>query len=144
MTYVLRLARLILVILALIPEGSHLFSLISKMRLDKAAYLAAQRAYDGWALFGIVITGALLSMLGLTIVLYQKGEPYLLSLLAFLCIVASQVIFWLCIFPQNRATEQWTMLPENWETLRATWEYSHAASAVLTFLAFLLLIIRSN
>jgi hypothetical protein len=57
----LRLVSVILVALILVPEGSHLFSLINKMRLDKVSYLAAQRAYDGWALFGIVIAAALLS-----------------------------------------------------------------------------------
>jgi hypothetical protein len=32
------------------------------------------------------------------------------------------------------------MLPANFETLRTSWEYSHAASAVLSFAAFLLLL----
>jgi hypothetical protein len=39
------------------------------------------------------------------------------------------------VFPGNQATENWTSVPEGWETLRARWEYGHAASAVLTFLA---------
>jgi hypothetical protein len=144
MIHVLRLASLILVAIVLIPEGSHLFSLISKMRLDKAAYLAAQRAYDGWALFGIVIAAALLSTLALTYVLHQRSEPYLMPLIAFLWIGASQVIFWVYIFPANRATGQWTTLPDDWETLRAAWEYAHAASAILTFLAFIFLIVRAS
>ena len=76
MIYFLRLASLIFVALALVPAGSHLFSLANKMRLDRNAYLDAQ-------------------------------------------------------------------LPEQWTALRTTWEYSHAASAILTFLAFLLLIVAS-
>ncbi|MGE0006960.1 MAG: hypothetical protein AB7S92_15400 [Parvibaculaceae bacterium] len=144
MIQILRLASLVSVVLALVPAGAHLFALVNKMRLGKAEYLAAQRAYDGWSLFGIVIAAALLSTLALTFALYRRGEACLLSLLAFLCIVATQVVFWAYTFPANRATANWTELPDNWETLRATWEYSHAASALLTFLAFLLLIVRTG
>ena len=143
MTYFLRLASLIFVALALVPAGSHLFSLMSKMRLDRDAYLEAQRAYDGWSLFGIVVVGALLSTLALIVALHRTGEPPFLSLLAFLCIVATQVIFWIYTFPANRATSNWTTPPDNWTVLRATWEYSHAASAALTFIAFLSLIVTS-
>ncbi len=36
----------------------------------------------------------------------------------------------------NAATENWTVMPENWEALRMQWEYGHAVNAVLTFVAF--------
>ncbi|HZM33925.1 MAG TPA: hypothetical protein VFC18_05460 [Burkholderiales bacterium] len=39
----------------------------------------------------------------------------------------------------NRATENWTRLPAHWLELRAQWEYSHAASAVLNLLALVVL-----
>ena len=38
--------------------------------------------------------------------------------------------------PVNAATQNWTVQPENWEALRAQWEYSHAANAAVNFLAF--------
>ena len=143
MIYFLRLASLIFVALALVPAGSHLFSLVNKMRLDRNAYLDAQRAYDGWSLFGIVVVAALLSTLALMLALYRTGQPFILALLASLCIVATQLVFWTYTYPANRATGNWTVLPEQWTALRTTWEYSHAASAILTFLAFLLLIVAS-
>lgn len=34
-----------------------------------------------------------------------------------------------------------TVLPEGWETLRYQWEYSHAASAILNFVALFTLLL---
>lgn len=61
--YGLRVISLIFVALAFIPASAHFFAMFNKMKLDGASYLAAQRAYDGWSLFGIVVLGALLSRL---------------------------------------------------------------------------------
>lgn len=59
---------------------------------------------------------------------------------AFSLIVLTQVIFWSFTFPANKQTANWTTLPPDWEQLRVRWEYSHAASAVLSFLALVALI----
>jgi hypothetical protein len=144
MLYALRVISVLFAALALVPAGAHLFSLFSKMRLGEEAYLASQRAYDGWSLFAIVVIGALLSSLALTIALYRASEPYLLAAVAFLCLVGTQVLFWIFTFPANRATENWTMLPEGWETLRTQWEYSHAGAAILNAAALLLLVLAST
>ena len=108
---------------------------------DRAAYLISQRAYDGWSLFAIVIVGALVSTLALSIWFNRSGEPYWLVATAFLCIAATQVIFWLLTFPTNKATHNWTVLPEGWGTPRYQWEYSHAASAILNFVALFVLLL---
>lgn len=44
----------LLTALAWAPSAAHLFALPNKIHMAEAAYFAAQRAYDGWALFGIV------------------------------------------------------------------------------------------
>ena len=36
----------------------------------------------------------------------------------------------------NQATQNWTMLPDNWQVLRSQWEYAHAVRAILYVLAF--------
>jgi hypothetical protein len=41
----------------------------------------------------------------------------------------------LLTYPANVATNNWTAVPANWTELRTRWEYSHAASAVITFVA---------
>src|SRR5262249_40850198 len=61
---------------------------------------------------------------------------FVLALLAFLCIALTLVVFFIWTYPANEATNNWTMIPDNWEQLRTEWEYSHAANAVITFAAF--------
>ena len=63
------------------------------------------------------------------------GPPFTLALIALLLLVGELIVFWGFTAPVNRATENWTMLPGNWEELRAQWEYSHAARAFLYVLA---------
>src|SRR5262249_53798245 len=42
--------------------------------------------------------------------------------------------------PINAATNNWTIAPEAFEAARQQWEYSHAANAVPTFVAFVAII----
>jgi hypothetical protein len=144
MIYGLRVVSILFAALALVPAGAHLFSMVSKMRLTGTGYLISQRAYDGWNMFAIVVIGALVATLTLTIALYRSGEPYLSAGLAFLCIVATQASFWSFTYPANTATENWTVLPDRWEALRIQWEYSHAGSAMLNAAALLLLVFSST
>jgi hypothetical protein len=75
----IRLASLLFAVLALIPAGAHLFSMNNKLRLGRTDYLVAQRAYDGWSLFAIVMIGALLSTLLLSLWLYRAAQPFKLT-----------------------------------------------------------------
>lgn len=144
MLYGLRVTSILFAALALMPAAAHLFSMISKLRLDADDYLVSQRAYDGWNLFAVVVIGALLSTFALTFALYRADRPYLLAASAFACLAGTQLIFWSFTFPANAATENWTVLPEGWELWRARWEYSHAASAVLNAVALSLLVLDST
>ena len=128
------------VALALVPAGAHLAELPHKFRLPAHDYLVVQQLYAGWSLFGAVVAGALLSTGVLTVL--ERREPRLLNaaLLAFLCILGTQIVFWVFTQPVNRATRNWTVLPENWVQLRNHWEYSHAASAVLNLIALFALL----
>ncbi len=127
--------------LILIPAGAHLFSLASKMRLPPDQYMTAQRAYDAWALFGIAIAAAVVLTAVHTWLVFDRTPAMLLSSLACLGVLATQVIFWLYTYPMNVASSNWTAIPDNFEAARQQWEYSHAASAVILFavlLAFVL------
>jgi membrane-anchored protein YejM (alkaline phosphatase superfamily) len=97
--------------------------------------MVMQTIYTGWALFGIVIFAAMLLTLLHAILRRSERVALLLSLAAFVCLVATQVIFWMFTYPMNVASSNWTVTPDHFETARRQWEYSHAASAVLTFLA---------
>lgn len=136
-----RLAALIFVALALVPAGAHLASLLNKINRAPEAYLIMQQAYNGWALFGIVVFGALLTTALHTILVWRQRGPFWLSLAAFLLIVATQIVFWTFTYPANAATNNWTVVPANFEDWRQQWEYSHAMNAILTLVAFILLVL---
>jgi ABC-type cobalamin transport system permease subunit len=115
-------ASLLFVALALGPALAHLLELPNKIGLSREEYLTVQQIYRGWALLGIVVAGALVSTLVLTIMVRDRPRAFALALTAFFCIVGAQVVFWAFTFPTNQATENWTVLPDHWTALRARWE----------------------
>src|ERR1700730_10076429 len=126
---------IILTALALVPSGTHLAALPNKLAMAQAAYFISQQIYAGWALFGIVLFGALAANLAHTIVLRRLGRSFGYALASFLLIVANLGIFFVWTFPANQATNNWTVVPKNWNKLRIRWEYSHAANTMVTFAA---------
>jgi hypothetical protein len=126
---------------ALVPAGAHVAEFANKMTLDATGYQTVQQIYRGWDLFGVVVVGALASTLALAIALRGHPTAFTPALVAFFCIVGTQIIFWTFTFPVNRVTTNWTMMPDNWAELRMRWEYSHAASACLNAAALVALTI---
>lgn len=41
----------------------------------------------------------------------------------------------------NQQTNNWTVLPDNWQALRSQWDYSHAMNAGLYLIALIALIL---
>ena len=70
----------------------------------------------------------------------QAGPSFGYALASFLLIAANLIIFFVWTFP-NQATNNWTVVPKNWNALRIQWEYSHAANAVVTFAALVCVVI---
>jgi hypothetical protein len=132
---------LLFVALALGPSLAHLLELPNKIGLAQDRYFVVQAIYRGWSLLGVVVFGALLSTLVLSILLRGQGRPFVLAGLAFLCIVGTQVLFWTFTYPANQAAANWTQVPDRWEALRAQWEWSHAAGAALNLVAVVSLIL---
>lgn len=120
---------------------AHALALPNKINLSAEEYLTVQQIYRGWAFLGIVEVAALLSTLALTIMMRKQRGAFALALLAFLCITANLIIFFSFTFPANQQTNNWTMLPDNWLTLRAQWEYSHVVNAGLHLIALIALIL---
>jgi hypothetical protein len=115
---------------------AHLLALPNKIDLTRNDYLISQQVYRGWSLAAVLVIGALFSTLLLAIFTRHTRAISIPVLIAFLLLAASQVIFWVYTFPANQQTNNWGYLPDNWMQLRKQWEYSHAAGAVLNFLAF--------
>jgi hypothetical protein len=135
----LRFLSLLLTALAMAPALAHLFELPNKIGLSGDDYLIVQQIYRGWASLGIVVMAALVSTFLLAVMVRRQPRAFCLTLIAFLCLVGTQALFWLFTYPANQQTHNWTMLPANWTELRHRWEYSHAASAVLDVLALIAL-----
>jgi len=131
----LRLLVVVSVALCLVPAGAHFFELPNKMSLSIAEYMTVQKIYAGWSFFGLAIITALLLTLAHSFMVRIDRTACVLSLTAFFCIAATQVIFWMFTYPMNVAGNNWTVTPEDFETARRQWEYSHAVNAVLTFVA---------
>lgn len=137
------LLALIFTTLSLGPGFAHLFALPNKMKLDATSYLAAQRAYDGWALFGVVLLAQLMAILVTIVTGWATPGIRWPGLIALAGLVASQVLFWGYTFPANTATNNWTRLPDDWQHLRYLWEYSHAAGALVQFVGLIALAVAA-
>ncbi len=118
---------------------AHVFELFTKLRLSPQEYLIVQQIYRGWAFLGIPVIGSVLLNLVLAILLWRSGRTFGLGLAAFLCMAASQAVFWAYTFPVNQQTQNWTILTPNWMALRNQWEFSHAAGAGFDVTALVLL-----
>lgn len=122
--------------LTLIPSGAHLFALPNKINMGPAQYFTVQSIYSGWARWGFVLVGALIANGVLALMVRGERMPFAFALAAVLCFAASLAVFFVWVFPANQATNNWTAVPANWQSLRTRWEYGHAASAALGFGAF--------
>jgi hypothetical protein len=138
-----QLLAIIATALYLVPTGAHLFELPHKMALSPAEYMAVQQIYAGWQLFGIVIAIAVLATLVNTILVRADRRAFAWSLGAFLALAATQGVFWAFTYPVNVTTRFWTVSPGPFEAARRQWEYSHAAGAVLTFMALFAIVFSS-
>lgn len=131
----LHLVAVLLTALSMSAGWAHLLALPNKMALSHDDYLTVQQIYRGWAWLGFVVVGALVSTLALAVVQRTQGVRAGHSVVAALCIALALVVFFSITFPVNQATQNWMMLPSNWETLRARWEWSHAVGALLYLVA---------
>jgi hypothetical protein len=131
----LPLSAVLLVAICLVPAAAHLLELPRKLAMPPAQYMIVQDIYAGWALFGIPILAALILTAMHAATVRADRVAFALSIAAFLCLAATQVIFWSFTYPMNAASANWTRMPDNFEAARRQWEYSHAANAVITFAA---------
>jgi hypothetical protein len=138
MLTVLKILTLFLTMLTLAPGLAHLFELPNKIGLPRDAYFIVQGIYAGWAWFGVVILAAIAANLILAFRLWRHNRRAALFAVCSAALIAvSLAVFFTWTFPANQATLNWTTIPDDWERLRAEWEYSHAANALINTGAFL-------
>jgi hypothetical protein len=140
MVTALRFAAVLFTGLALIAPAAHLFEMSNKLPLAKSEYFIVQGIYNGWWMFGLFLPLSFLANLALAYVTRNDTTTLALSLGAAICVSVNLTIFYFFTQPANAATQNWTIQPDNWATLRQQWEYSHAVNAGVMFVAFCLAI----
>jgi hypothetical protein len=120
---------------------SHLYELPNKIGISREHYLIVQRNYDGWWQLAYVLAAQLVGILAALIL--TRGDAWTRGwlVLALAGLMGAQMVFWVYTYPTNAATSNWTVLPENWQDLRASWEYSHAIGAIFQLVSFTALVI---
>lgn len=126
--------------LAMGAAVAHALELPNKIGLGKDAYFIVQQIYRGWSLLGWLLLVELVSIVAVVLLGWRAPAVRFGALAALLCLLGAQVLFWTFTFPANVATRNWTIQPENWQSLRTQWEYSHAAGAALQTIAMASLI----
>lgn len=121
--------------LALGGALAHLFELPAKMALPGDQYLIVQGICGGWWQIVYPLVVQLLALVILAVVYRREPRVFFACCLSLFSLLAAQVVFWVFTEPANAQTSSWTTQPENWETLRRQWEYSHAIGAVLQLFA---------
>ena|SRR5688572_9594732 len=130
----------LLVALALGPSLAHLLELPNKIGLPAQDYLTVQQIYRGWAWLGAILLPALATTLLVALKARTSRPAFTLALVAAACLATMLAVFFVFTYPVNLATDNWTILPRGWESLRVRWEYSHAAGALLNFAALVALL----
>jgi hypothetical protein len=127
-------------LISLAPGLAHLVELPRKMALSRDTYFTVQQIYSGWALFGISI---LVQLIAISLLAFRSmGDHHVFRAVvaALLLLIAAQALFWFFTFPANTATQNWTVMPADWQALRRQWEYSHLGAAVCQAAGFFCLI----
>ncbi|MCC6778374.1 MAG: DUF1772 domain-containing protein [Hyphomicrobiales bacterium] len=122
---------------------AHLLELPNKIDLTRDQYFLVQQVYRGWAMLAVLLLIQLVAMLVLAALARRAPRVLRATLVAILCLVLAQAMFWAFTFPANVATDNWTTIPDDWEALRRQWEYSHAVGAVFQILAMSALIVAA-
>jgi intracellular septation protein A len=128
------LLALVLTAVALAPSAAQVIGLPNKLHMEREEYLVVQRVYRSWPFLGILVVAALAATLWFASIMHGPAEAP--AVIAFLAVLATQVVFWIFTFPVKRLVGKGRGLPEeDWERLRDRWEISHAVNALLNFVA---------
>ncbi len=133
--------NLVLAFVAVLPLAAHLLELPAKLSLDGPMWLAVQqRLYRGWGpIFGPIEIAALATTAWLYFISPAQRRLYLIAGFCFTLMLGCFFVF---NDPVNKAVLGWTVstLPADWPSYRTRWETGHALAALLSVIAFLVLV----
>jgi hypothetical protein len=150
MTQLPKILRLISLLAASIVFGltlSHVLMSPGSRGLDGSTWLAVQHTFYG----GFAILGGLAEVVGLITttveVIYHRHQARAAAApaVAALCFLGSLLSYFLGNRPVNTAVQSWTQitLPADWSSYRDTWELAHTASAILSGIALVALLVTT-
>src|SRR5215471_8613059 len=107
--------------LALGAALAHALELPNKINLPERQYFIVQQAYRGWNQLAYLLVIQLIAMLAIAVL--SRHEPRVLwpTVAAIILLVCAQALFWTYTYPANVATDNWTTIPAEWESLRTRW-----------------------
>lgn len=165
MLHALQVLTLLLVSISMALSLAHALELPGKLRLPRAAYIAAQPMYyPGFTIGGFVGEfGGMVATLLLLIATPSGTAAFWLIFAALIALLAGHAVYWLLTHPVNgfwlrgermaRAGAGFFKFDPmrrsrtaghprlNWTALRDRWEYSHVARAALALAALILIAI---
>ena len=97
--------------------------------------LTPSSAHGSWYL-GLVIPPALFLVAAQVELRWRDRAAFGAALASFACLAAAHAIYWMFTFPANQAAVNWTAKPTDFQRVRAQWEWSHGAGALLNLAAF--------
>lgn len=118
----------------------HFLEMPAKLQYDGALWLTLlQTLYP--LMFGSLGAffelGAVIATLVLAALVRRRHAAFGWVLVAAICLIATQAVFWTWVAPINATIVPLTpaTLPANWMKLRNQWEYGHVARAMLQIIA---------
>jgi hypothetical protein len=125
---------MMLTALALVPSGAHLAALPNRWRWRRQPISSTSRPMLDGPLRHCPVR-RFDSEYGAAIVLRKLGRSFRYALASFCLLLPTLPSSLRLDLPDNQATNNWTVVPKNWNAVRIQWEYSHAANAVVRFAA---------
>jgi hypothetical protein len=154
---ILQVITVFFVAVAMALSLAHALEFPGKMRLPKDSYLATQTIYyPGFTIGGFGEALGLVSTLLLVFWIPRSNPAFPWTLVAFVSLLAMQLVFWMVTQPVNRhwvaglqlsGVAQSFFSPgrgatqnagdDQWKRLRNRWEYSHIVRAVLAVVSLI-------
>jgi hypothetical protein len=131
----IRFLSLLFTSMALGLTLAHIFQASNKIYPSVAGEEAVQHIYVDWIMLGIFVAFAMLTTLDQTILVRKQRKTFFCTLIALLCLVGAQVLFWAFTYSANQATGNWTVSPVNWQELRQQGEFLYVVGGVLNLAA---------
>ena len=122
---------------------AHALELPNKIAMPRDDYFVTQQAYRGWSQLAWILIAQLASLIWIANIYRHQPTVLWPVLIAIGCLVGAQALFWAFTFPANRATRNWTWIPDDWEKVRQQWEYSHAGGAAFQMVGLAALIVAA-